>query len=99
MYSSIFFLFRASRFALSFKKKNRAAFDLINTEQHDPMPQIIRDHCHTTSAEMDHITDPNTRTKKFVGFPWKEDPKSLLLPPFQIISHFKNFGESNHLKV
>ena len=22
-----------------------------------------------------------------------------ILPPFQIISHFKNLGESNHLKV
>ena len=76
---------------------------ISSTQQQDPMPQTIRDHRHTAAAaaaaEMDHITDPNTRTKKFVGFPWKEDPKSLLLPPFQIISHFKNFGESNHLKV
>ena len=50
------------------KKKNRAAFDLINTEQQDPMHQTIRDHRHTAAAaaaeEMDHITDPNTRTKK-----------------------------------
>ena len=42
---------------------------ISSTQQQDPMPQTIRDHRHTAAAaaaaaEMDHITDPNTRTKK-----------------------------------
>ena len=42
---------------------------ISSTQQQDPMPQTIRDHRHTAAAaaaaaEIDRITDPNTRTKK-----------------------------------
>ena len=30
---------------------------------------------------------------------WYSWQQNQLLPPFQIISHSKNFGESNHFKV
>ena len=42
---------------------------------------------------------PSQRWKKRVRCMVHGDRDKNLLPPFQIIRHSKNFGESNHLKI